>query len=182
MKKIISILFISISIFFSVSSYANDHQEYAVKSAFIYHFCRFSEWPRMVNDTQSDFKVAVFGGTKFSTVLERTLAGKKAHQRQMTVTRVQTPMDLTGFQVLVIPKKMTAQGLNLLNMKQNKLLDILTISDDAQAIELGVMVQLFIEKNKVRFRINVAESEQHGVKISPRLLKLADEVIGKETP
>ncbi len=54
---------------------------------------------------------------------------------------------------------------------------VLTISDnDAFCIDGGI-VQLVLSGNRVRFRINQANAQAHGLKLSSQLLKMA-EIVG----
>ncbi len=50
---------------------------------------------------------------------------------------------------------------------------VLTIGDTDTYARRGVMINFFIEGNKIRFKINLNQAKRAGLNISSRLLKLA---------
>jgi hypothetical protein len=51
---------------------------------------------------------------------------------------------------------------------------VLTVGDTVTYAKRGIMINFFMEDNKVRFKINLKIAERAGLKISSRLLKLAE--------
>ena len=50
---------------------------------------------------------------------------------------------------------------------------VLTVGEISRFAELGGIINLTIEKNNIRFAINVDSAERAGLKVSSELLKLA---------
>jgi hypothetical protein len=55
---------------------------------------------------------------------------------------------------------------------------VLTVSDDAQFLEAGGMIQLREVRGRIRFEINLAGAEKAGLRMSSQLLQLALSVRG----
>jgi hypothetical protein len=51
--------------------------------------------------------------------------------------------------------------------------DVLTIADSESFGHLGIMINFYIEENKVRFEINLDAVRRTGLKITSKLLRLA---------
>ena len=58
---------------------------------------------------------------------------------------------------------------------------MLTVSDVEQSAKHGVMIEFFLEKDRLRFAINIDTMERARIKVSSRLLSLATIVRDTDT-
>jgi hypothetical protein len=146
--------------------------EYQVKAAFLFHFARLTDWPPEALGDERPFVIAVVGRDPFGDVLDRTMAGQIAHGRPIQVRRCASPDELREMPQIVFVSGPRAAVAQVLARFQET--PVLTVSDAAGFAERGGIVgfRLTSEKN-VRFDVNLAAAETHGVRISSQVLKLA---------
>ena len=145
--------------------------EYRVKAAFLYNFTKFVEWPANGGGKAQPFRVGILGEDFFGDEI-KGLADKTVGDRSLTVQRYPAWDDRAiESDILFISG---SEEKNLTEILQR--LDgtpVLTVGDTAAYARRGVMINFFMEDNKVRFRINLKQAQRTGFKISSRLLKLA---------
>jgi len=86
--------------------------------------------------------------------------------------RFTTLAGYTSCHILFIPAMTDAKvKAALLTNLQNK--GVLLVGEEAGLAQQGVVVNFYLENNKVRFEINIETAKQHQLKISSKLLGLA---------
>lgn len=145
--------------------------EYGVKAAFVYNFAKFVEWPAesLIGDTP--FVIGVLGRDPFKRVLDETVSGKTVREKRIAVKRVLRIEDALDCHILYISDS-EKDGIAEIIRHLDRL-PALTVSDVGRFAERGGMIQLMMDQNRVRFAINLAATEQSGLKPSSQLLKLA---------
>jgi len=149
--------------------------EQRLKAAFLYNFARFVEWPGDASVSGSaPLTYCVLGSGPLHSALEESLAGKAINGRPIVVRQMARPEDALACQVAFIgldEKKRLAEVLAALNGAA-----VLTVADFEQFASCGGMIQLIKEANKFRFAVNVDAVHRHGLRVSSRLLQLAEVV------
>lgn len=149
--------------------------EYRVKSAFLYNFSRFVTWPDTTQQEHTEFSLCVIGTDPFGTQLDK-LAGKLVHDRTLVVHRLNN-LDVTKDCQLVYISEDAVISEVLPIVRERP---VLTVSDAADFIEQGGIIQFQLVQNKVRFRINMDAANTAGLSISSKLLSLAINVTGRQ--
>jgi hypothetical protein len=151
--------------------------EYHVKAAFLFHFVQLVEWPAGEPGTQEDpLTLCMLGEDPFRGDLEVTLEGKSVGSRPLRVRHLKPAESFQGCQVLFFGRRDAARlSRVLLELKDGP---ILTVGESDGFVEQGGMIGFRLVENKVRFEINVQAAEQAKLRISSRLLLLAQTVIG----
>jgi hypothetical protein len=147
-------------------------REYELKAAFLCNFTAFVEWPEnAVPDADGAFVIGVLGDDPFGVVLDEIAAVKTAHGMPTIVRRFASLDDYTPCHVLFV----AASERQHLHTIIERLGDspTLLVGDTEGFAQAGGMVNLVIEKKKVRFEINPAAAARAGLKISSKLLRLA---------
>jgi hypothetical protein len=147
-----------------------DEVEAKVKAAFLLNFARYVEWP----DTNSanPIIIGVLGTDPFGRNLDSTVEGKTVERRPVQLRRSQNVPDLTNCHVVFIcPSERTRLARILTEIGDRR---ILTVSDMEGFTAGGGMIQLKKKQNTMRFDINREAAEKVHLKISSKLLKLAD--------
>lgn len=151
--------------------------EYAVKAAFVYKFSEFVEWPPGSFKSQdSPINICVLGENPFGNSLEQITRGKTFAGRAFAVKLVQEPGQVPACQILFISRSEKRRlGAVLASLGKSA---VLTIGDTEGFAERGVMIDLFLDGNKVRFEINPGAAARAGLQISSKLLSLAKIISG----
>lgn len=146
--------------------------EYEVKAAFLYNIMKFVEWPADSPASQAAvLNLCILGDDPFGPVIDR-LAGRAVRNKSIMVRRIRSIGQLRECHVLFVS---ASEGAHLKGvLEAAKAAHILTVSDTAEYIDRGVMVNFTIHDRKVRFTINARAAERSGLRISSQLLKLAD--------
>ena len=146
-------------------------REYQIKAAVLYNALKFVEWPaEVLSEASPTITICVLGEDPFGVALD-SIRGKVIKGRTLEIRRLEGAQDPGGCQVLFISSSEKTRLAQI--MQSLKDLRILTVSETKQFAELGGIINLTIEKNNIRFAINVDSAERAGLKVSSELLKLA---------
>lgn len=173
MRKLKYCVFLILLCVFSQLGYspiarADELPEYRLKTAFLYNFATYTQWP---NDIGDHFNLCVYGKHSFGNELD-SLQGKKVNEHAITVKYIDHVDDLVICR-MVFFSRASKQGIDdMFDSLSNK--PILVITDDF-VHERG-MINLAIEADKVKFDIDLAATRNSGLNFSSQLLRFAREV------
>lgn len=146
--------------------------EYEVKAAFLYNFAKFVEWPpQAFAYSSTPIRFCVLGDDAFADTLSNTIQGKSVSGRPIVNSRLQAPAQARSCHVLFVsPAVPEAVKLALESIRN---LPVLTVSESADFLRLGGMINFVLEQDRVRFEINLEAAERHHLKLSSKLLAVA---------
>jgi hypothetical protein len=145
-----------------------------IKAAFIYNFARFVEWPSATFATSTTpLQLCAFSGSTGGTPLS-LIDGRLAQGRVIKLITITSSSQAESCQILYLTDAHRALWDSAL--PKLSLRPVLTISESTDFIDDGGIVSLFIEKDHVRFRVNLTAAQQNGLKFSARILQLAQDV------
>lgn len=163
-----AILYFFISLFPHQSQAQGDRlREYEIKAAYLYNFGKYVEWPaEALGDTNAPFVLGILGSDPFGGEVWASLAGQLIKERKLVIKKFATVEEVQGCHILFISssEKDNLSGIH----DQLKDSSILTVSENKAGI-----INFVIDKNRVRFEVDVGAAEQAKLKISAQLLKLA---------
>lgn len=146
----------------------------AVKAAFLYHFVGYVEWPQ--GRESGPVTIGVIGSAPIAAELRQLLPGRSIAGRPVRV-RVLSPGDeLSGLHILFIGEHEYGRARQLIKAVQGA--PTLAVTDGADGLERGAMINFIIADNRVRFEISQAAAERAGLKLSSRLLAVALRIRG----
>jgi len=146
--------------------------EYQVKAVYLYNFARFVDWSVTAAAAKSDsFAVCVMGQDPFGAILDATLASELIDQRKVVAMRIARPQDASVCQVLFISSSEDARLREILPFLDK--MKVLTVSDMPHFSERGGMIQFVPENDKIRFEVNLTNTERAGLSLSSELLRVA---------
>jgi hypothetical protein len=146
--------------------------EYDVKAAFLYNFAKFVEWPAQVYKTPSDpIVICVLGENPFGRALEDAVMGKSVEGRKLVVRQVHDGKQSGDCQILFICASEKKHWRSIL--EEVKTSGILTVGETEEFTASGGVISFKLEDGKVRFLINTDAAEQAKLRISSKLLSLA---------
>jgi hypothetical protein len=153
--------------------------EYNVKAALLLNFARFIDWPDAAFATpKAPVHVCVFGGNPFGDALSRTLQGETAHNRPLAARQVKSQADIAGCHLLFVPSG-TESRAGAVVQQENSF--AVTVGESPRFEAMGGAVNLILQGGRVRFNVNLQPVESRGIRISARMLQLANRV-GRATP
>jgi hypothetical protein len=146
--------------------------EYQVKAVFLFNLAQFVEWPpRAFPDAQSPLVIGVLGEDPFGGYLDETLRGEKVNNRPLLLQRHRRVAEIKMCHVLFISRSETDRLDQILSSLKGR--SILTVSDIDDFINRGGMIRLVTERNKIRLRIGLDAVRAANLKVSSKLLRLA---------
>ncbi len=147
--------------------------EYRVKSAFLYNFTKFIEWPAEVKK-RPDFVICVAGNSQLHAKLVETIGDKKNNGVPIKFSGIKHPGEAQGCQMVFLEFADRGRLHDWVGMLANEA--VLTVSDDSSFVEMGGMIQFVIVDGKIRFDINQTAASRSHIKMSSKLLGLARNV------
>jgi YfiR/HmsC-like len=147
--------------------------EYQVKAAFLYNFAKFVEWPSgTFGSTADSIVICVIGPNPFGSILEHTVQDKKIGERAFVVLRLVDTKQAGRCQILFIgagESKGTRAFLEPLTGAA-----ILTVGESDDFTALGGIVRFRLDGPRVRIQIALDTAERSRLRISSKLLGLAE--------
>lgn len=146
--------------------------EYEIKAAYLLNFPNFVEWPGSGNaNASSPIRVCLLGSDPLGTSLARMMADRLPQGKSLLLQRLARTEPVADCQILYISPsegKYIPQILDALHGAS-----VLTVGENDQFAAQGGMIQLVIEEDRIRFKINPTAASQAGIHISSKLLALA---------
>lgn len=140
----------------------------ALKAAFLYNFAKFAEWP--ADAASGPLTLCVIGDAAVADALEDTVKGRTIGGRDLVVSRVNgTP--LRACQLLYVAGVDARRAAQIVD--EVKTAPVFTVTDRDQLPQWRGIAGLFVEGAKMRFAINVDAAQRARLRLSSRLLSLA---------
>jgi len=154
------------------AAYAQDEQpEFVVKTAFIYNFLKFTQWPNSTfAKPDSPIVVCTMGADLYGGALN-VLTAKHIDSHPVTLERSPPTNALGKCNVVIVNGTAASQA--MAEIGSFKTHPVLTIGDSADFAAAGGMIGLVNVDRQVRFQINVGAVHRSGLSISSQLLKIA---------
>jgi hypothetical protein len=128
--------------------------EYILKAVFFEKFSRFIAWPATPEfaDTTKPFVISVIGINVFEDGIEKVYAKQKIKNKRVEVRKINSLDDIGNTNMLFISYSEGYRLNEILKFAEGK--TIVTVSDTKGFCEEGVMINFFIEAQRMRFEIN----------------------------
>jgi hypothetical protein len=142
--------------------------EVAVKAGFLVNFAKFVEWPGAAS---GPLAFCVIGDDSMASLLASDVAKKSIGSRPLVVKNQPDLSDLGSCSVIYIgrsKKNIAAVAAQAVAGKQ-----ILTVSEFPELGAQGVVINFYLDDQRVRFEIHRGALNRSGLKISSKLLSLA---------
>jgi hypothetical protein len=145
---------------------------YRIKAAYLYNFAKFTEWPGKAFSTErSALRLCVLGDVSFGAAL-RTIDGREVGGRELRVRHIDGASEVANCHLLFVGTSEASHVRQILKSVGDA--PVLTISDITDFATIGGVIRLKTIRNKIRFEINQTAAEHLGLKLSSKLLRLAD--------
>ena len=149
--------------------------EYEIKAAFLLHFSRFVEWPASAfAASDAPLFICVLGDDPFGPVLEQIVRNETVGTHPIAVERYRLAGNLDRCHILFVARSAEPLQRQILGQVQGK--SILTVSEDDEFARRGGVIGFVTVNGKVKLQVNRSSAQRADLRISSKLLRLADEV------
>ncbi|MNT29459.1 hypothetical protein D3C72_1651980 [compost metagenome] len=155
------------------SDQPNDESQ--VKAAYLYRLAGYVEWPDgALGDMDAPFTIGVLGADPIAEELAQIVSGRKIHARAIAVRRLKADDGLDGIAILFVGKAETARLKPLLGSLQSHA--VLAVTEDEGGFALGSIINFLLVDRRVRFEVSLEPAEKRGLRLSSRMLAVAQKV------
>jgi hypothetical protein len=147
-------------------------EESRLKAAALYNLAKFVEWPPNTFKNGTDpITSCVLGDSPFGRSLDRELNGKSIDDRRFVVRHLSEIRQARGCQILMFTASERKRWRSVL--AELTAGGLLTVGEADDFASDGGVANLSVESGKVRIQINVEAAAKKELRISSRLLSLA---------
>jgi len=147
-------------------------QEHEVKAAFLYKFLSFVEWPaQSFARAGAPLVIGVVGADDVHFALQEIVPGRSAQGRPLELRKLKDGERPAGVHMLFVGRA-AAASLPKLPAQPG----LLVVSETEGALEQGAMINFLRVEDRVRFEVAPEAAERRGLRISSRMLAVAQQV------
>ena len=165
-------ILIFLLIFSNFTYLSAETTRYDLEAAFVYKFIKFVEWPDSFEDEEY-FDVCYTGSGEIQPSI-KSLVDSEIKDLILKVKIVENLSDLENCELLFIDISSKDDRKKYLNYLYRK--SVLTVSHFDGFTEEGGMINLLLKDNRIHFEINIKSAEESNIKVSSKLLRLANSV------
>lgn len=148
--------------------------EHELKAAYLFNFTQFVEWPAEAFATPEEpFVIGLLGNTSaLKDFLEGLVSGEKVQGRPLVVKHYKNVGEVKTPHILFIQENRKERLAWILKRLRGR--NILTVNDTEIFLQRGGIIRLKTLDNKIQVEINQENASKAKLKISAKLLKLAE--------
>jgi hypothetical protein len=131
------------------------------------------EWPEAAFSSPSDpLVIGVIGDDPFGSLLNETVQGETYHGHPIRIERYRSLKDIKRCQVLFVSRSEIAHTREILSAVAGK--NTVTVGESDGFLDMGGMIALTADRNRVHLRINPANLRAANIDVSSKLLRVAE--------
>jgi hypothetical protein len=174
-ERIIALALVTISVLSAspaARTQTNPPSDYQLKAAFLFNFAKFIDWPNSsFISPQSPFTICILGQDPFGSVLDDTLKRKTIGGRPIAVRRLKDKTDGRQCQMVFVSSSESGHLAEIIGSLQAA--NVLLVGESNRFAVSGGTIELTLEDNHIRFKINTDAADRSGLTVSSKLLALA---------
>jgi hypothetical protein len=149
---------------------AEDRLEYQVKALFLVRIAQFAAWPETaLPPPPAPFVIGIVGDDPFGPLMEEAVRGERVAGRTVAVRRFADAGAMGPAHLLFV----SASRRGELDAVLARAAGALTVADFAGFVGGGGAVELFLDRGRVRFRVDRGAARRAGIELSSKLLRSA---------
>jgi hypothetical protein len=153
------------------------NSEVRLKSAFLYKFAGYVEWPAGAPETP--LKFGIIGDDELAAALTRLVRERGEGARPVEVIRLKAFDPLPPLHVLFIGRSESDRLAPLIRFARGT--PILVVTDTEGALALGSMINFTLTGGHMRFEVGLGAAKRNGLTLSARLLAVA-QIVSTRAP
>jgi hypothetical protein len=152
--------------------------EYQVKALFLFNFAKYVDWPtNAFTDGHAAIVIGLAGQDDFGDIFNQTIAGKSLNGRQVVIRHVGNESEYKNCHILFVSASEKAHLPEILNAVRDS--PIVTVGETEQFLAQGGMINFTKKTSRIRLEISLDAAQRANLKLSSKLLSVADVVLGK---
>jgi hypothetical protein len=150
--------------------------ESSVKAAYLYKFLAYVEWPAAAFQApDTPIVLGISGAEAVLSELVQLLKGRQVHGRPTVARRVNEGDATDGLHVLYVGHASRPPPSAWLGPVGAQ--PVLLVTDAPWGMSAGSMINFISVQGRVRFEASIAAADRAGIKLSSRLLSVAERVV-----
>lgn len=146
---------------------------YHLKAVFLFNFAQFVNWPPdAFPDSQAPLVIGVLGDDPIGALVDEAVRGERLGGRPFESRRFQRVEDIKTCHILFISQSEGSRVAEILASLKNR--PILTVSDSDDFAKRGGIIQFVTDQNHIRLRINLEAAQAANLRMSSKLLRVAE--------
>lgn len=147
-----------------------------VKAAYLHKFAGYVDWPpKAFTDAATPLVIGVVGAESVFAELSRLVAGRSVQGRSIEVRRLPAAGPVPDVHVVFFGRDVGREATAAL-LAAYRGRPVLTVTDAPQGLDSGAILNFLEIDNRVRFEAAPAVAELGGLRLSSRLLAVAEHV------
>ena len=149
--------------------------ERSVKAAFIYKFLGYTEYPASAFvDAAAPVAIGVVGSEEMAAELGRIVAGRSINNRPVVVRQFRDNENPGPVHLLFVAGADCARAARVL--RQAPAGPTLLVTECGNGLQAGSVINFKIVEERVRFDVSLEAADKNNIKLSSRLLTVANHV------
>jgi hypothetical protein len=162
----------------SLASAQNRMSEYDVKAAYLFNFGKFVRFaPSDAAIKRQSFDFCIVGEDPLGNTLDELTANEQLDGKPVRVVRLKTAAEARGCALAYVSASEGTRIRTDLDALRGEA--VLTVSDAANFLHSGGMIQFVVVSNHVRFAVNLDAVRSAQISLSSELLRVAISVNGE---
>lgn len=147
--------------------------EYQIKTAYLYNFAKFIQWPKgAFADSSAPIIIGILGEDPFGNSLDQAVLQRQAQGRPLRIERYQKLDDITSCHLLFISRSEAGKQRELLKAIAG--LGLVTVGESGDFTQDGGQIRFFFSKDQtIKIEVNPIAAQRAGIFISSRIMKIA---------
>jgi len=143
-----------------------------LEAAYLFNFARYVEWPEEAfAGPEAPIRVCVLGGGSFLEVARANIADRSVNERKVLVEPRSSADEARSCHILYVGSDERSRQAEVVASLADR--SVFTVSDSAGFTQMGGVANFIRGDRKIRFEINQKAATRAGLKISSRLLRIA---------
>jgi len=152
--------------------------EYQIKALFLFNFAKYVDWPTNVfADNSAPIVIGLVGEDGFGDDITRAVEGKTINNRPVVFKHVASDQEYRTCQILFVSASEKDHMPAILEAVKDSA--VLTVGETDGFLALQGMINFVKKENKIRLEINLVPAQQANLRLSSKLLSVADVVLGR---
>lgn len=145
--------------------------EYKIKAGYLYNFTKFISWPE---DSYQTFNLCILGDDPFGNLID-PIEQRRVSDRPIKLVRLSSSHSFSGDKPLYCHILFVSASVTNTPTLQGK---TLTVGESPNFAQRGGIIGFINRDGRIKLQINLAAVKQSGLKISAKLLEVADIIDG----
>lgn len=149
--------------------------ENQIKAAYLYKFASYVEWPSSAfAQADSAMTIAIIGADEVATELKNLTEGRNVNGHPLQIKSLAAGDPIGEVQILFIGQQVRRIATALSG--DIKIEPVLTVTDSDEGLDSGSIINFVLVDNHIRFEVSTANADRCDLKISARLLSVAQRI------